>query len=230
MKMPLFYGYARVSTSLQSLQNQRHEIFEYAHKNNILIDKIVEIEISSTKNKKERLIDETLSKLTRGDVLIVTKLDRLGRSTIEVLQIIEDIKSKGIILHIIKDGLIINCNISNPINDMLLTLLSGFAQMEKNFISERTKSALAELKRKGVKLGSPQNLNEEARQKGLEVRQQKARENNNTKKASILISSLRQKGLSFQKIADTLNDYGYKTSTNCKFTKVQVRRIFIMNK
>lgn len=153
MKIPLFYGYARVSTSLQSLQNQRHEIFEYAHKNNILIDKIVEIEISSTKNKKERLIDETLSKLTRGDVLIVTKLDRLGRSTIEVLQIIEDIKSKGIILHIIKDGLIIDTNISNPINDMLLTLLSGFAQMEKNFISERTKSALAQRKSQGIKLG-----------------------------------------------------------------------------
>ena len=153
MKMPLFYGYARVSTSLQSLKNQRHEIFEYAHKNNILIDKIVEIEISSTKNKKERLIDETLSKLTRGDVLIVTKLDRLGRSTIEVLQIIEDIKSKGIILHIIKDSLIIDGCVSNSINDMLLTLLSGFAQMERDFISERTKSALAQRKSQGIKLG-----------------------------------------------------------------------------
>ena len=153
MRTPLFYGYARVSTSLQSLKNQRHEIFEYAHKNNMLIDKIIEIEISTTKNKKERLIDETLSKLTRGDVLIVTKLDRLGRSTVEVLQIIEDIKSKGIILHIIKDRLIIDCNILNPINDMLLTLLSGFAQMEKNFISERTKSALAQRKTQGIKLG-----------------------------------------------------------------------------
>ena len=153
MKMPLFYGYARVSTSFQSLKNQRHEIFEYAHKNNILIDKIVEIEISSTKNKKERLIDETLSNLTRGDVLIVTKLDRLGRSTVEVLQIIEDIKAKGIILHIIQDGLIIDCNISNPINDMLLALLSGFGQMERNFISEGTKSALAQRKAQGIKLG-----------------------------------------------------------------------------
>ena len=153
MKMPLFYGYARVSTSFQSLKNQRHEIFEYAHKNSILIDKIVEIEISSTKNKKERLIDETLSKLTRGDILIVTKLDRLGRSTVEVLQIIEDIKLKGIILHIIQDGLVIDCNISNPINDMLLALLSGFAQMERNFISERTKSALAQRKAQGIKLG-----------------------------------------------------------------------------
>ena len=151
--MPLFYGYARVSTSFQSLKNQRHEIFEYAHKNNILIDKIVEVEISSNKNKNERLIDETLNKLTKGDVLIVTKLDRLGRSTIEVLQIIENIKSKGIILHIIKDRLIIDGSVSNSVNDMLLTLLSGFAQMERDFISERTKSALAQRKSQGIKLG-----------------------------------------------------------------------------
>ena len=153
MKMPLFYGYARVSTSFQSLKNQRHEIFEYAHKNNILIDKIVEVEISSNKNKNERLIDETLNKLTKGDILIVTKLDRLGRSTIEVLQIIENIKSKGIILHIIKDRLIIDGSVSNSVNDMLLTLLSGFAQMERDFISERTKSALAQRKSQGIKLG-----------------------------------------------------------------------------
>ena len=153
MKMPLFYGYARVSTSFQSLKNKRNEIFEYVNKNNILIDKIVEVEISSNKNKNERLIDETLNKLTKGDVLIVTKLDRLGRSTIEVLQIIEDIKSKGIILHIIKDRLIIDGSVSNSVNDMLLTLLSGFAQMERDFISERTKSALAQRKSQGIKLG-----------------------------------------------------------------------------
>ena len=107
----------------------------------------------STKNKKQRLIDGVLNKLNQGDVLIVTKLDRLGRSTIEVLQIIEEIKNKGIILHIIKDGLVIDGNISNSINDMMLTLLSGFAQMERNFISERTKSALAQKKVQGIKLG-----------------------------------------------------------------------------
>ena len=151
MKTPIFYGYARVSTITQSLKNQRHEIFEYAHRNNMLIDYIFEVEISSTKNKKQRLIDCVLNKLNQGDVLIVTKLDRLGRSTIEVLQIIEEIKNKGIILHIIKDGLVIDGNISNSINDMMLTLLSGFAQMERDFISERTKSALAQRKAHGIK-------------------------------------------------------------------------------
>ena len=153
MKTPIFYGYARVSTITQSLKNQRHEIFEYAHRNNMLIDYIFEVEFSSTKNKKQRLIDCVLNKLNQGDVLIVTKLDRLGRSTIEVLQIIEEIKNKGIILHIIKDGLVIDGNISNSINDMMLTLLSGFAQMERDFISERTKSALAQRKAHGIKLG-----------------------------------------------------------------------------
>lgn len=153
MKMPLFYGYTRVSTVNQSTKNQRNEIFEYAHKNNMLLDKIIDVEISSSKNKKERLIDETLNQLHRGDVLIVTKLDRLGRSTIEVLQIIEDIKNKGIILHLIQDGIIVNGNASSATNQMMLTLLTGFAQMEKSFISERTKSALAQRKAQGIKLG-----------------------------------------------------------------------------
>jgi len=118
-----------------------------------LLDKIIEVEMSSSKNKKERQIEDTLNQLSKGDVLIVTKLDRLGRSTIEVLQIIEDIKNKGIILHVVRDGLIVDGNVSSAVNDMMLTLLTGFAQMERNFISERTKSALAQRKAQGVKLG-----------------------------------------------------------------------------
>lgn len=148
-------GYARVSTGVQTTENQRKEILDYAYRNNFKIDEIVEIEISSVKDKKIRLVDETLAKLNADDILIVTKLDRLGRSTIEVLQIIEDFKSKGIKLHIIKDGILVDSANSNPINQMMLTLLSGFAQMERSFISERTKSALEARKAQGVKLGRP---------------------------------------------------------------------------
>lgn len=148
-------GYARVSTGVQTTENQRKEILDYAYRNNFKIDEIVEIEISSVKDKKIRLVDETIAKLNADDILIVTKLDRLGRSTIEVLQIIEDFKSKGIKLHIIKDGIVVDSANSNPINQMMLTLLSGFAQMERSFISERTKSALEARKAQGVKLGRP---------------------------------------------------------------------------
>lgn len=151
--MSRIYGYCRVSTGVQTTENQRKEILDYAHTQKMAIDKIVEIEVSSTKNKKERLIDDTLEQLGRGDILIVTKLDRLGRSTIEVLQIIEDIKNKGIQLRIIKDGIVVDGNDTSPINQMIITLLTGFAQMERSFISERTKSALAQRKASGVKLG-----------------------------------------------------------------------------
>ena len=151
--MAKVYGYARVSTGVQTTDNQRKEILDYAHSNSLTVDKIIEVELSSQKSKKARLIDNTLSELEKEDILIVTKLDRIGRSTIEVLQIIEDIKNKGIQLHIIKDGIIVDGANTNPVNQMLLTLLTGFAQMERSFISERTKSALAQRKANGVKLG-----------------------------------------------------------------------------
>jgi len=153
VKMKKIYGYCRVSTGVQTTDNQRKEILDYAHTKNIAVDNIIEVEASSQKTKKDRLIDTTLEELNENDILIVTKLDRLGRSTIEVLQIIEDIKNKGIKLHIIKDGIVVDGNDTSPINQMMITLLTGFAQMERSFISERTKSALAQRKAKGIKLG-----------------------------------------------------------------------------
>jgi len=151
--MTKIYGYTRVSTGVQTTHNQRKEILDYAHKKNLNVNKILEVEISSKRTKKDRLIDDTLDELSSGDILIVTKLDRLGRSTIEVLQIIEDIKNKGIQLHIIKDGIVVDGTDSSPVNQMILTLLTRFAQMERSFISERTKSALAFRKANGIKLG-----------------------------------------------------------------------------
>ena len=146
-------GYTRVSTQTQDTNNQRQEILNYAFAHKLTIDDIIETTISSKKNTKERGIDSVLERLSSGDNLVVTKLDRIGRSTIEVLQIIQDIKDKGITLYIIKDNLIVNPNDTNPITQMFLTLLSGFAQMERSFISERTKSALQIRKDKGIKLG-----------------------------------------------------------------------------
>ncbi|WP_415406969.1 recombinase family protein [Sulfurovum sp. CS9] len=146
-------GYTRVSTQTQDTDNQRQEILNYAFTHKLTIDDIIETTISSKKSTKERGIDAVLERLSSGDSLIVTKLDRIGRSTIEVLQIIQDIKDKGITLYIIKDSLIVNPNDTNPITQMFLTLLSGFAQMERSFISERTKSALQARKDKGIKLG-----------------------------------------------------------------------------
>ena len=146
-------AYTRVSTENQTNSNQKLNILEYAQRNDIIIDEVIEVKISSRKNKNHREIDATLNKLNKNDKLLVFSLDRIGRSTIETLQIIEEIKNKGIILIITKDNLIIDPNNTSPMNEMLLTMLSGFAQMERSFISERTKAGLEARKRDGIILG-----------------------------------------------------------------------------
>lgn len=147
-------GYCRVSIEKkQTTENQKLLILDYCHNQKLTVDEIVEVAVSSRKDKKFRLIDETIAKLQDGDTLLVYSLDRIGRSTIETLSIIEEIKNKGIKLILIKDNIIIDRNNSNPINEMMLTMLSGFAQLERSYISERTKLGLARVRANGTKLG-----------------------------------------------------------------------------
>ena len=85
----MVFGYIRVSTEQQSLQNQKHKILEYAQQHKILIDELIELEISSKKSQKERKIDILLDKLKDGDTLICTELSRLGRNMLEILNLVE---------------------------------------------------------------------------------------------------------------------------------------------
>jgi len=94
-KIAMIIGYIRVSTDKQDLEKQKHTILEYAQKNKILIDRFIEIEVSSRKNQKDRKIDELLSILSKGDELITVELSRLGRNMLEVLNIVEQLHKKG---------------------------------------------------------------------------------------------------------------------------------------
>ncbi len=151
--MQKIIGYTRVSTDIQTNENQRLLILDYAHKNSLTVDNIVEVTTSSKKKRKDRQIDSTLDSLSSGDVLLVYALDRIGRSTIETLQILEDIKNKGIKLIIIKENIVIDKENDNPLNTMMLTMLSAVAELERSFISERTKLGLARVKANGTILG-----------------------------------------------------------------------------
>lgn len=154
-------GYTRVSTDKQTTDNQKLQILDYGQKNKLKIDDIIETVVTSKKNRTDRQIDEVLEQLNDKDILLVYSLDRLGRSTLETLQIIDDIKNKGIKLILIKDNITIDKYNQNPINEMMLTMLSGFAQLERSFISERTKLGLQRVRQNGTKLG---------RQKGQQVK------------------------------------------------------------
>lgn len=151
--MKKILGYTRVSTDIQTNENQRLLILDYAHKNSLVVDDIVEVTTSSKKNRKHRQIDSTIDGLSSGDILLVYALDRIGRSTIETLQILEDIKNKGIKLIIIKENIVIDKENDNPLNTMMLTMLSAVAELERSFISERTKLGLARVKANGTVLG-----------------------------------------------------------------------------
>lgn len=147
-------GYVRVSTDKQDLNQQKHSILEYANKNKMLVDKFVEIEISSKKNQKERKIDELLQILENGDELVTVELSRLGRNMLEVLNIVETLNKKGILTTFIRQPELSTSN-ANPQSKLLLAIYSYFAETEREFISRRTKSALDALRARGVTLGRP---------------------------------------------------------------------------
>jgi len=151
--MSKIIGYSRVSTITQTNENQRLSILDYCHKNGLVAGEIIEVVTTSKLKRYDRQIDTTLEKLEKGDTLIVHALDRLGRSTLETLQIIDDIKNKGIRLIIIKENIIVDTENNNPLNSMLLAMLSAVAELERNFISERTKLGLARVKANGTILG-----------------------------------------------------------------------------
>ena len=155
-------GYVRVSTTKQDADNQRHEILEYANKNHLHVDDFIEVEISSRRDKKQRRIDELMERLKPGDTLIVSELSRLGRSTSEVIDIVNELIAKEVKFIAIKQGL----NISGQ-HDMqskvMVTMFSLFAELERDIISERTKAALAAKKAGGKKLGKPKGTLQESK-------------------------------------------------------------------
>ncbi len=148
-------AYLRTSTDKQDLSNQRLEILEYARRNDHHIDDFIEISISSRKSKRARRIEELLEKLNPGDTLIVTELSRLGRSTGEVISLIDELVANGITIFIIKQDLKLDKYQDDIQSITMITMLSLFSQLERSMISRRTKEALAAKKAQGVVLGKP---------------------------------------------------------------------------
>jgi DNA invertase Pin-like site-specific DNA recombinase len=104
-KMTKTIAYIRASTDKQDLNNQKLEIYEYAKKHQLKIDGFIEMTISSRKTTKERRIDEMLQKFNGADTLVVTELSRLGRSTGEVIGLINELIQKQVRVIAIKQNL-----------------------------------------------------------------------------------------------------------------------------
>lgn len=146
-------AYIRVSKDSQDVKNQRHEVLEYAQKNNIHIDDFMEMTISSRKNDKDRGITSLLENLAHGDRLIASEMSRLGRSTVDLLATIKKLNDKGVTINFVKQN--IDTSKDDVTTKCMMTLYALFAEIERDFISQRTKEALAAKKAQGIKLGLP---------------------------------------------------------------------------
>ena len=146
----MVYAYLRVSTDKQDFNNQRHSVLEYAHKHKLLDVNFAAESVSGTKNWKTRAIYEIVDKANAGDVLIVGELSRLGRSMLEIFEIISILLRKNVQIHVIKGNQILKDDILSKVFTFAFSL---GAEIERDLISQRTKEALSAKKAKGIKLG-----------------------------------------------------------------------------
>jgi DNA invertase Pin-like site-specific DNA recombinase len=151
--------YARVSTSFQSIENQRHELLQVAQARQwTVIQEYTDDGISGAKGRNDRpALDALLKDAVRGkfDVVAVWSIDRLGRSLQHLLEAVNELKSVGVDLYIHQQAL----DTTTPSGKLTFSVFGALAEYERELIRERVKAGLDRAKRNGVKLGRPTNLN-----------------------------------------------------------------------
>ena len=149
------YGYIRVSSDKQTVENQRFEIKNFCKRQNMKVDGWIEETISGTKNYSKRRLGVLLKKVTKGDMIICSELSRLGRSLFMIMDILNICMNKECQVWTIKD----NYRLGDDISSKVLAFAFGLsAEIERNLISQRTREALARKKAEGVVLGRPKHV------------------------------------------------------------------------
>lgn len=214
--MEKYVGYVRTSTGKQilGLEEQKSRINQFIASGNDLLVDIVSEQESGKNNERAGLEIAVNLCVKNGYTLLFTKLDRLSRE----VEFLFTLRNKGVKLRCIE---------LPELNTLTLGIFGSVAQWERELISSRTKRGLEELKKKGVKLGSPQNLTIEARIKGAEVIRRNKLENENWKRAQTFIEHFQMKNgyINLSQISNALNENGYKTRRGCLYSAGTVKRL-----
>lgn len=148
----MYYGYIRVSSDKQTVENQRFEINNFCEKQGLTIDGWIEETISGTKNYTKRALGKLLKRVNKDDVIICSELSRLGRNLFMIMEILNICLNRECRVWTIKD----NYRLGDDIQSKVLAFAFGLsAEIERNLISQRTKEALARKRAEGVVLGRP---------------------------------------------------------------------------
>ncbi|MEM6815261.1 MAG: recombinase family protein [Bacteroidota bacterium] len=215
-----YIAYYRTSTSDQNLglDAQRNLVLAHLAKNDDiqLLKEFQEQETGTNKRHRPKLAEAIELCKQKNATLIIAKLDRLSRNVAFISALMDSkVEFKALDLP--------------DATNLTIHIFAAIAQHEADLISQRTRAALQQLKKQGVKLGNPQNLNQEAREQGANANRIKAEENPNNKKAKALVKpyleKIQNKEISLRQMADLLNKDGFNTSTGRKFHATTVQRI-----
>jgi len=155
--MSRVFAYCRVSTLEQTTENQRREIETAGFA--VRPQRIIEEHISgSVAASKRPGFIRLLDRMENGDVLIVTKLDRLGRNAMDIRKTVEQLVASDIRLHCLALG---GVDLTSPAGKMTMQVISAVAEFERELLLERTHSGIARAKAAGKRFGRPSVLNEE---------------------------------------------------------------------
>lgn len=148
----MVYGYIRVSTDRQTVENQRFEIKRFCKDNNLQVDRWISETSSGTKEVDKRRLGKLLKGVREGDIIICSEISRLGRSLFMIMSVLNRCMEIGAKVWTVKD----NYRLGDDITSKVLAFAFGIsAEIERELISQRTKEALARKKSEGVKLGRP---------------------------------------------------------------------------
>ena len=211
-------GYIRVSTEGQaekgiSLEAQRAKIEAYAALKDFTLVEIVEDAGISAKNLKRPGMQRLLDMIHRKeiDAVIIMKLDRMFRNTVDALQTTQGFDKKGVALHSIQESL----DTQSAMGRFFFTLLAAIGEMERGVIGERTRTALARKKEKGevVSRFTPY---------GYRKHGNKLVANSKEQDALALMRNLKDEGMSYNQVAEILNTQGITTKSGGTWDRVRV--------
>jgi DNA invertase Pin-like site-specific DNA recombinase len=211
--MEKFVAYYRVSTARQGhsqlgLKAQQESVHRFVRHGEI-IEELTEIETGT--NKRHRPVLDRAIEICRkhNAVLVIAKLDRLARNVAFVSSLMESkVPFKAVDMP--------------EANELTIHIMAAIAQHEAKVISTRIKEAL---KHSEKKLGCPENLTHEARRKGLQLINQRHKQNPNSLRARAYINSMPYRELSLTEIARKLNENHFETARGKRFTATQVKRL-----